>query len=182
LAQAARARARPKRPDPIARRVRGDIRVSTAIFAPGTETITDGSARASLPRPISSSTSTPKKRRAASSDGCGPIARPSLLCIDEIGYLSYDAHAADLLFQLVSRRYEQKSIVLTTNVAFKDCNTIFPNASCAVALIDRLTHHAEILTIQASRTASAKPNSRRKPAALWHSTGDCVGPEFRVFS
>jgi DNA replication protein DnaC len=75
-------------------------------------------------------------------------ARPSLLCIDEIGYLSYDAHAADLLFQVVSRRYEQKSIVLTTNLAFKDWNTIFPNASCAVALIDRLTHHAEILTIE----------------------------------
>jgi len=63
-------------------------------------------------------------------------ARPSLLCIDEIGYLSYDAHAADLLFQVVSRRYEQKSIVLTTNLAFKAWNTIFPNASCAVALID----------------------------------------------
>jgi DNA replication protein DnaC len=75
-------------------------------------------------------------------------ARPSLLCIDEIGYLSYDAHAADLLFQVVSRRYEQKSIVLTTNLAFKEWNTIFPNASCAVALIDRLTHHAEILTIE----------------------------------
>ena len=52
-------------------------------------------------------------------------ARPSLLCIDEIGYLSYDAHAADLLFQVVSRRYEQKSIVLTTNLAFKAWNTIF---------------------------------------------------------
>jgi DNA replication protein DnaC len=75
-------------------------------------------------------------------------ARPALLCIDEIGYLSYDAHAADLLFQVVSRRYEQKSIVLTTNLAFKAWNTIFPNASCAVALIDRLTHHAEILTIE----------------------------------
>ena len=74
-------------------------------------------------------------------------ARPSLLCVDEIGYLSYDAHAADLLFQVVSRRYEQKSIVLTTNLAFKDWSTIFPNASCAVALIDRLTHHAEIITI-----------------------------------
>ena len=74
-------------------------------------------------------------------------ARPSLLCIDEIGYLSYDAHAADILFQVVSRRYEQKSVVLTTNLAFKDWSTIFPNASCAVALIDRLTHHAEIITI-----------------------------------
>jgi hypothetical protein len=50
------------------------------------------------------------------------------------------------LFQVVSRRHEQKSIVLTTNLAFKEWNTIFPNASCAVALIDRLTHHAEILT------------------------------------
>jgi DNA replication protein DnaC len=74
-------------------------------------------------------------------------ARPSLLCVDEIGYLSYDAHAADLLFQVVSRRYEQKSVVLTTNLPFKAWNTIFPNASCAVALIDRLTHHAEIITI-----------------------------------
>jgi DNA replication protein DnaC len=75
-------------------------------------------------------------------------ARPALLCIDEIGYLAYDAHAADLLFQVVSRRYEQKSIVLTTNLAFKDWSTIFPNASCAVALIDRLTHHAEIIAIE----------------------------------
>ena len=53
-----------------------------------------------------------------------------------------------LHLQVVSRRYEQKSIVLTTNLAFKEWNTIFPNASCAVALIDRLTHHAEILTIE----------------------------------
>lgn len=74
-------------------------------------------------------------------------ARPSLRCVDEIGYLSYDAHAADLLFQVVSRRYEQKSVVLTTNLPFKAWNTIFPNASCAVALIDRLTHHAEIIPI-----------------------------------
>jgi DNA replication protein DnaC len=73
--------------------------------------------------------------------------RPSLLCIDEIGYLAYDAHAADLLFQIVTRRYEQKSIVLTTNLAFRDWHTIFPNASCAVGLIDRLTHHAAILKI-----------------------------------
>ena len=74
--------------------------------------------------------------------------RPHLLAIDEIGYLAYDAHAADLLFQIVSRRYEHRSLLLTTNLPFKQWDTIFPNASCAVALIDRLTHHAEILAIQ----------------------------------
>ena len=75
-------------------------------------------------------------------------ARPSLLAIDEIGYLAYDAHAADLLFQIVSRRYEHRPLVITTNLPFKHWDTIFPNASCAVALIDRLTHHAEILAIE----------------------------------
>jgi DNA replication protein DnaC len=74
--------------------------------------------------------------------------RPSLLAIDEVGYLAYDAHAADLLFQVVSRRYEEKSLVITTNLAFKQWDTVFPNAACAVALIDRLTHHAEIVTIE----------------------------------
>ena len=75
-------------------------------------------------------------------------ARPALLAIDEIGYLAYDAHAADLLFQIVSRRYEYRPVLMTTNLAFKHWDTIFPNASCAVALIDRLTHHAEIVVIE----------------------------------
>lgn len=91
--------------------------------------------------------------------------RPSVLAIDEIGYLAYDAHAADLLFQVVSRRYEQKSIILTTNLAFKQWDTIFPNASCAVALIDRLTHHAEIIAIEGEsyrkREAERTQKSRR---------------------
>jgi len=75
-------------------------------------------------------------------------ARPAVLCIDEMGYLSYDNQAADLLFQIVSRRYEKRSTVLTTNLAFSDWNTAFPNATCATALIDRLTHHAEIICIE----------------------------------
>jgi DNA replication protein DnaC len=90
--------------------------------------------------------------------------RPSLLAIDEVGYLSYDAHAADLLFQVVSRRYEQKSLVITTNLAFKHWDTVFPNAACAVALIDRLTHHAEILTIEGEsyRKREAEQAQKRK--------------------
>jgi DNA replication protein DnaC len=90
--------------------------------------------------------------------------RPSLIAIDEIGYLAYDAHAADLLFQVVSRRYEQKSLVVTTNLPFKQWDTVFPNAACAVALIDRLTHHAEIIAIEGEsyRKREAEQAQKRK--------------------
>jgi DNA replication protein DnaC len=74
--------------------------------------------------------------------------RPHVLAIDELGYLSFDSQAADLLFQIVTRRYEKRPVVLSTNLAFSDWNTIFPNATSAVALIDRLTHHAEIIPIE----------------------------------
>lgn len=90
--------------------------------------------------------------------------RPTLLAIDEVGYLAYDAHAADLLFQVVSRRYEQQSIVITTNLPFKQWDTVFPNAACAVALIDRLTHHAEIISIdgESYRKREAEQAQKRK--------------------
>jgi DNA replication protein DnaC len=68
--------------------------------------------------------------------------------LDEVGYLAYDAHAADLLFEIVNHRYERNSIVLTTNKAFKEWNTVFPNATCIAALLDRLTHHAEVTLIE----------------------------------
>jgi DNA replication protein DnaC len=72
----------------------------------------------------------------------------SLLVVDEVGYLSFDARNADLLFQVVSRRYERKSLVLTTNLSFQDWPSIFPNATCATALIDRVIHHADVLAIE----------------------------------
>lgn len=92
--------------------------------------------------------------------------RLDLLAIDEVGYLGYDAHAADLLFQVVSRRYEQKSIVITTNLPFKQWDTVFPNAACAVALIDRLTHHSEIIAIdgESYRKREAEQAQKRKQA------------------
>lgn len=74
--------------------------------------------------------------------------RAGLLVIDEIGYLAYDARSADLLFQVVSRRYEKKPLVLTTNLPFSEWTSIFPNAACAVALIDRVIHHANIISIE----------------------------------
>lgn len=64
--------------------------------------------------------------------------RVGLLVIDEVGFLAFDTRNADLLFQVISRRYEKKSVVLTTNLAFRDWPTIFPNATCATALIDRV--------------------------------------------
>jgi DNA replication protein DnaC len=75
-------------------------------------------------------------------------ARPTVLVVDEVGYLSYDARNADLLFQVVSRRYETKSLILTTNLHFGEWATVFPNAACATALIDRVVHHAEVIAIE----------------------------------
>jgi DNA replication protein DnaC len=85
-----------------------------------------------------------------------------LLVIDEIGYLSYDSRAADLLFQVVSRRYERRSLVLTTNLPFSEWPTIFPNAATATALIDRLVHHAEIITVEGSSYRRRVAEARRK--------------------
>jgi len=74
--------------------------------------------------------------------------RPQLLVVDEVGYLSYDARYADLLFEVVTRRYEQRSIILTTNKSFSDWREVFPNAACVVTLVDRLVHRAEIIKIE----------------------------------
>lgn len=73
--------------------------------------------------------------------------RPELLVVDELGYLASSSEHADLLFELVTRRYQHKPIVITTNKAFTEWGDVFPNASCVVALIDRLIHKAEIVQI-----------------------------------
>jgi len=82
--------------------------------------------------------------------------RPSLLVIDEVGYLSYDSHAADLLYKVVDRRYERpgaseassRSILVSTNLAFRDWNTVFPNATSIATLLDKLTHHADVTLLE----------------------------------
>jgi DNA replication protein DnaC len=75
-------------------------------------------------------------------------AAPDILLIDEVGYLSYSNRHADLLFELVSRRYQHKSTVVTTNKAFADWGEVFPNAACVVSLVDRLMHRAEVVRIE----------------------------------
>jgi DNA replication protein DnaC len=75
-------------------------------------------------------------------------AAPDLLMIDEVGYLSYSSRHADLLFELISRRYQHKSTVVTTNKPFAEWGEVFPNAACVVSLIDRLMHRAEVVRIE----------------------------------
>lgn len=92
-------------------------------------------------------------------------AKISLLVLDEVGYLAFDNRNADLLFQVVSRRYEKKSLVLTTNLAFSAWPTVFPNATCATALIDRVIHHADVITIEGEsyRLREATERAGRRP-------------------
>jgi len=92
--------------------------------------------------------------------------QPQLLVIDEVGYLSYSNRHADLLFEIVSRRYEERSIIVTTNRPFAEWNEIFPNASCVVSLVDRLVHHSEILQIEGDsyRAREARERNQVKTA------------------
>jgi len=95
--------------------------------------------------------------------------QPRLLAIDELGYLSFDSRSADLLFEVVTRRYEEKSTIVSTNRAFAQWNETFPNASCVVALVDRLIHRSEIVEIdgesyrhkEALERAEARAKERR---------------------
>jgi DNA replication protein DnaC len=74
---------------------------------------------------------------------------PALLLIDEVGFMPIDKHGADLLFQVISQRYERGAIVLTTNKAFKTWPGIFNNDSVVTsAILDRLLHHAETVPIE----------------------------------
>ena len=87
-------------------------------------------------------------------------AAPDLLVIDEVGYLSYSNRHADLLFELVSRRYQHKSTVVTTNRAFAEWGEVFPNAACVVSLIDRLMHRAEVVRIDGDSYRAKEANER----------------------
>jgi DNA replication protein DnaC len=75
--------------------------------------------------------------------------KPDLLALDELGYLPIDKTGADLLFQIISHRYEHGSLIITTNRAYKDWSEIFNNDSTLTsALLDRLLHHTETVVIE----------------------------------
>lgn len=89
--------------------------------------------------------------------------QPSLLVVDEVGYLSYDSRHADLLFEIVNRR-KDRSTVVTTNRAFSEWTAVFPNSSSVVALVDRLVHKAEVLEIdgESYRRKEAEERKQRR--------------------
>lgn len=88
-------------------------------------------------------------------------ARPHVLVIDELGYLATTADRADLLFELVTKRYQNKSTIITSNKSFQDWQEVFPNASSVVALVDRLIHKSEIITIAADSFRCKEANERK---------------------
>jgi len=100
--------------------------------------------------------------------------RPRLLAVDEVGYLSYGNRHADLLFEVVTRRYNDggKPTLVTTNKAFSEWSEVFPNATCVVTLIDRIVHYSEVVHVkgesyrlkEAQERAEQRKRSKRRGA------------------
>ena len=76
------------------------------------------------------------------------LARIPLLVVDEVGYIPFESEAANLFFQLVSSRYERASLIVTSNKVFGRCGEVFGDDVVAAATIDRLVHHAEVISLK----------------------------------
>ena len=88
------------------------------------------------------------KREGRLEDELAALGRIPLIVCDEIGYIPFDPQAANLMFALVSSRYERASMIMTSNKAFSRWGEIFGDDVVAAAMIDRLVHHAEILSLK----------------------------------
>lgn len=91
------------------------------------------------------------------------LCKPRLLVVDELGYLPFDRQAAYLFFQLIARRYEKGSIILTSNRAVTEWGEVFGDAVVATAILDRILHHSHVLTI---RGESYRLREKRKAGLL----------------
>lgn len=78
----------------------------------------------------------------------GFFAKPKLLIVDELGYLPFEPNAAHLFFQLVSRRYERGSMLITSNRSVGEWGSVFADPVVATAILDRLLHHSQVITIR----------------------------------
>ena len=96
---------------------------------------------------------------------------PDLLILDELGYVPCDSRAADLFFNIISRRHEKRSVAISTNLGFKQWGSVFEDASCLGALIDRFAQHCHVVDIDAESwrklnggtTKTAAPKSSKRP-------------------
>ena len=88
--------------------------------------------------------------------------QPELLILDELGYIPCDARAADLLFHIISRRHELRSVVITTNLAFKQWPTVFGDAPCLSALVDRFAQHCHVFDIDAESWRDKERQERQR--------------------
>src|SRR5690606_5482957 len=104
-------------------------------------------------------------------DRTPPLVEPALLVVDEIGYLPISRTGAMLFFQLMARRYEHASTVLTSNKGFEDWGDIFGDDIMAAALIDRLVHHCHIVTIRGNSYRM------RHHSELWQALHSTPEPE-----
>ncbi len=107
----------------------------------------------------------------ASQDSDSSLARrlrrftqPQLLAIDEVGYLNYDNRYADLLFEVVTRRYLNRPILITTNKPFAEWSEVFSSAACVVTLVDRLIHRSELVSLdgESYRLKEAKERAAKR--------------------
>ena len=92
---------------------------------------------------------------------------PQLLAIDEVGYLNYDNRYADLLFEVVTRRYLNVPVLITTNKPFSEWTEVFSSAACVVTLVDRLIHRSEIIHLdgESYRLREAKEHAAKRSKA-----------------
>ena len=88
------------------------------------------------------------KRQGRLEDELRRLGRIPLICVDEVGYIPFDPEAANLMFSLVSARYERASMIVTSNKAFSAWGEIFGDEVTATAMIDRLVHHAEVVSLK----------------------------------
>src|SRR5438552_9002188 len=88
------------------------------------------------------------QRQGRLDDELARLQRVPLLIVDEVGYIPFDPQAANLMFMLVSRRYERASLIVTSNKPFSAWGEIFGDEVTAAAMIDRLVHHAEIIALK----------------------------------
>ena len=134
-----------------------DYSVHPAVIGRRIETTAD-LARVWVRRPVGQPARRGPPQRTVA-DRADPAGRYPLLITDEVGYIPFEAEAANLFFQLVSSRYEKASLIVTSNKVFGRWGEVFGDDVVAAAMIDRLVHHAEVLASRTTATGSKTETS-----------------------